>query len=106
MPSQPIATWITPCNSRRVSVEGTRTRRQTIGLIPCSQTLICTIDSGSDEADAAEHSFGSVDFSLRFIHQDYPISLIPHRSVCSPTWPKRTASRSRGHLSGLHPGPP
>jgi hypothetical protein len=70
-----------------VIVEGTRTRRQTIGLIPCSQTLICTINSGpdgSDGMDAAELSFGSGDFSLRFIHQDYPISPIPHRSLCSP----------------------
>jgi hypothetical protein len=39
MPSRPIATWITPCSSRRVQVPGTSRRRHTIGLIPSSQTL-------------------------------------------------------------------
>jgi hypothetical protein len=41
MPSQPIATWITPCNSRSVKDVGTSTRRHIIGLIPVSHTLIC-----------------------------------------------------------------
>src|SRR3954454_18257661 len=54
MPSHPIATWITPCNSRNVLVLGTSTRRHTIGLIPSSQTLTCTISaalaSAADEA--------------------------------------------------------
>ncbi len=41
MPSQPIATWMTPCDSCRVEVPGTGRRRHTIGLIPGSQTLSC-----------------------------------------------------------------
>ena len=39
MPSQPIATWTTPCSSRNVMESGTRTRRQIIGLIPSSRSL-------------------------------------------------------------------
>ena len=39
MPSQPIATWIMPCNSRKVQASDTSTRRHTIGLIPSSHTL-------------------------------------------------------------------
>ena len=41
MPSQPIATWMTLCDSCRVEVPGTGRRRHTIGLIPGSQTLSC-----------------------------------------------------------------
>ena len=47
MPSQPIASWTTPCSSRNVMEAGTRTRRQIIGLIPSSRTLSCRIDLGS-----------------------------------------------------------
>ena len=47
MPSQPIASWTTPCSSRNDTQFGTRTRRHTIGLIPSSQTLICRIAPGS-----------------------------------------------------------
>src|SRR3954467_9057900 len=54
MPSHPIAHWITPCHSPHVQVLGTSTRRHTIGLIPSSQTLTCTISaalaSAADEA--------------------------------------------------------
>ena len=46
MPSQPIASWTTPCNSRSDTDSGTRTRRQIIGLIPSSRTLSCGIASG------------------------------------------------------------
>src|SRR5690348_8228471 len=45
MPSQPIATWITPCSSRRVHVLGTSRRRQIIGLIPSTHTLSRTTPS-------------------------------------------------------------
>jgi hypothetical protein len=38
-----MATWITPWSSRSVNVVGTRTRRQTMGLMPTSQTLTCRI---------------------------------------------------------------
>src|SRR3954447_19539855 len=47
MPSHPIATWKAPCSSRKGQVFGTSPRRHTIGLMPSSQTLICTITSGS-----------------------------------------------------------
>jgi hypothetical protein len=39
----PIATWNTPCSSRRVQSEGTSTRPHAIGLTPSNHTLICTI---------------------------------------------------------------
>jgi len=41
MPSQPIATWITPCSSRNEYPAGTTTRRQAIGLIVSSHTFNC-----------------------------------------------------------------
>ena len=47
MPSQPIASWTTPCSSRNVMESGTRTRRQIIGLIPSSRTLSRTFAPGS-----------------------------------------------------------
>ena len=46
MPSQPIASWTTPCTSRKDMDSGTRTRRQIIGLIPSSRTLSCRIPLG------------------------------------------------------------
>ena len=46
MPSQPIASWTTPCNSRKDMDSGTRTRRQIIGLIPSNRTLSCRIALG------------------------------------------------------------
>ena len=51
MPSQPIATWITPCSSRKVQVSGTSNRRHTIGLIPNSHTLNCTEPTASGLGD-------------------------------------------------------
>src|SRR3954465_9280077 len=66
MPSHPIATWITPCNSRNVQVLGTSTRRHTIGLIPSSQTLTCTISAASaSAADEAVSTTGLVRFGAR-----------------------------------------
>src|SRR3954469_17690314 len=66
MPSHPIATWITPCNSRNVLVLGTSTRRHTIGLIPSSQTLTCTISAASaSSADEAVSTTGLVRFGAR-----------------------------------------
>jgi len=53
MPSQPIATWIMPCSSRKVQVSGTRRRRHTMGLIPSSQTLTCTTPAASATGGAA-----------------------------------------------------
>ena len=55
MPSQPMATWITPWSSRSVNVAGTRTRRHTIGLMPISQTLTCrtvVASAAGSEGDA------------------------------------------------------
>src|SRR3954453_23697600 len=66
MPSHPIATWITPCNSRKVQVLGTSTRRHTIGLIPSSQTLTCTISAASaSAADEAVSTTGLARFGAR-----------------------------------------
>src|SRR4051812_17472856 len=72
MPSHPIATWITPCNSRNVQVLGTRTRRHTIGLIPSSQTLTCTISAASvSAADEAVSTTDLVRFGARVTRPAY-----------------------------------
>jgi hypothetical protein len=69
LPSQPMATWITPWSSRSVNVAGTRTRRQIIGLIPASQTLTCRIASPSAIAgEGFSSTRGS--FDCRFIQPD------------------------------------
>src|SRR3954470_21726237 len=75
MPPHPIATWITPCNSRKVQVLGTSTRRHTIGLIPSSQTLTCTISAASaSAADEAVSTTGLVRFGARVTRPAYPRS--------------------------------
>ena len=56
MPSHPIATWITPCSSRKVQASSTSNRRHTIGLIPSSQTLTCTTPIASGTGDAGSAS--------------------------------------------------
>src|SRR3954471_8368135 len=72
MPSHPIATWITPCNSRNVQVLGTSTRRHTIGLIPSSQTLTCTISAASaSAADEAVSTTGLARFGARVTRPAY-----------------------------------
>jgi len=49
-----------------VQVFGTSTRRHTIGLIPSSQTLICTISAPSvSGADGAVPTTGLVGFGVR-----------------------------------------
>ena len=40
-PFTPIATWIVPCNSRSVQVDGTTSRSQTIRLTLSSYILNC-----------------------------------------------------------------
>src|SRR3954453_13178629 len=78
MPSHPIATWITPCNSRNVQVLGTTTRRHTIGLIPSSQTLTCTISAASaSAADEAVSMTGLVRFGARVTRPAYSRSPFP-----------------------------
>src|SRR3954468_24649687 len=78
MPSHPIATWITPCNSRNVQVLGTSTRRHTIGLIPSSQTLTCTISVASaSAADEAVSTTGLVRFGARVTRPAYRRSPFP-----------------------------
>src|SRR3954465_14726187 len=78
MPSHPIATWITPCNSRNVQVLGTSTRRHTIGLIPSSQTLTCTISAASaSAADEAVSMTGLVRFGARVTRPAYRRSPFP-----------------------------
>src|SRR5271156_5762941 len=76
MPSQPMATWITPCSSRSVKVVGTRTRRHTMGLTPTSQTLTCRIAlasaAGSEGVTSRAEGFGR-----RFIRPDYRLSPCP-----------------------------
>src|SRR5215213_4643904 len=78
MPSHPIATWITPCNSRNVQVLGTSTRRHTIGLIPSSPTLTCTISAASaSAADEAVSTTGLVRFGARVTRPAYRQSPLP-----------------------------
>src|SRR3954469_21405297 len=80
MPSHPIATWITPCNSRNVLVLGTSTRRHTIGLIPSSQTLTCTISAASaSAADEAVSKTGLVRFGARVTRPAYRRPPFPRR---------------------------
>src|SRR3954462_5669431 len=75
MPSHPIATWITPCNSRKVQVLGTSTPRHTIGLIPSSQTLTCTISAASaSAADEAVSTTGLARFGAPVTPPAYPRS--------------------------------
>jgi len=54
--ASPIATWITPCNSCKVQVSGTSTRRHTIGLIPSSHTLTCMTPAASGTGGAGPQS--------------------------------------------------
>jgi hypothetical protein len=82
MPSHPIATWNTPCNSPKVQPDGTSTRRHTIGLMPSNHTLICTIASAS-EADGAGSSDGRGGFGRGFIQPDYRLA-----SRLSPDTPR------------------
>src|SRR5271166_3460415 len=100
MPSQPIATWSTPCSSRRVQAEGTSRRRHTIGLTPSNHTLTCTIASVTD---GARFSVGRGCFGRRVIQKDYchtsRPSGAPHRSSCSPY----TVVASRKQESGQEP---
>src|SRR3954447_10630244 len=95
MPSHPIATWITPCNSRNVQVLGTCTRRHTIGLIPSSQTLTCTISAASaSAADEAVSKTGLVRFGARVTRPAYRRSPFPRRG--HPRHPDALQERLRG----------
>ena len=74
----PIATWITPRNSRKVQMLGTSTRRHTIGLIPSSPTLTCTISATSaSAADDAVSTTGLVRFGARVTRSAYRRSPLP-----------------------------
>src|SRR5208283_4576384 len=68
-----MATWITPGSSRSVKLDGARTRRHTIGLIPVSQNLTWRIASAS----AARFSVGTRGFGRRFMPPDYCLSTSP-----------------------------
>src|SRR5208283_2208637 len=68
-----MATWITPGSSRSVKLDGARTRRHTIGLIPVSQNLTWRIASAS----AARFSVGTRGFGRRFMPPDYCLSASP-----------------------------
>jgi len=69
MPSHTITTWMTPCSSRSVQLLGASTRRHTIGLIPSSQTLICTISAPSaPAANGAASTAALVGFGARVTH--------------------------------------
>src|SRR5271165_280378 len=99
-----MATWITPGSSRSVKLDGTRTRRHTIGLIPVSQNLTWRIASAS----AARFSVGTRGFGRRFMLPDYCLSASP-----SPDTPEilmlsrpdsaRTKGRGQGRLQGAQP---
>jgi hypothetical protein len=58
-------------SSRSVNVAGTRTRRQIIGLIPVSQTLICRIAASSATGGGSSSSTRD-SFYGRFIQPDLP----------------------------------
>ena len=74
----PIATWITPRNSRKVQMLGTSTRRHTSGLIPSSPTLTCTISATSaSAADDAVSTTGLVRFGARVTRSAYRRSPLP-----------------------------
>jgi hypothetical protein len=81
MPSQPIATWMTPCSSRRVHALGISRRRQIIGLIPSSHTLSCTtpFSVGGDRVGGSSLGDG---FDRRLIPPVYRPALLgaPHES--------------------------
>src|SRR3954470_12801421 len=106
MPSHPIATWITPCNSRNVQVLGTSTRRHTIGLIPSSQTLTCTISAASAlAADEAVSMTGLVRFGARVTRPAYrrspfpvagtpDILMLSNLHMTGPMFPVRAANRA------------
>ncbi len=68
---------MTPCSSRKVQVFGTSTRRHAIGLMPSSQTLICTMTSGSDGASAVSVR-GLVRFGERVTQLAYRLSRRGH----------------------------
>ena len=63
----------------QVNAAGTRTRRQTIGLIPTSQTLICRTSPAS-AVSGASFTAGGSGFDRRFIAPDYRVRPKPHRS--------------------------
>ena len=67
MPSQPIASWTTPCSSRNDTDSATRTRRQIIGLIPSSRTLSCRIASGgaADFTDSMTENYALLGGSIK-----------------------------------------
>jgi hypothetical protein len=69
MPSQPMATWITPWSSRSVKFAGTKTRRHTMGLMLVSQTLTCRVAPAS-AAGTKDFSSETGDFGRRFIRSD------------------------------------
>src|SRR4051812_22964690 len=74
----PIATWITPRNSRKVQMLGTSTGRHTSGLIPSSPTLTCTISATSaSAADDAVSTTGLVRFGARVTRSAYRRSPLP-----------------------------
>lgn len=69
MPSQPIATWITPCSSRSVKADVTKTRRHTIGLMPTNETLTWRMALASSEG-VGVGAFSPGGFGPRFIPPD------------------------------------
>ena len=76
MPSQPIASWTTPCSSRNDTDSGTRTRRQIIGLIPGSRTLSCRIVPGSaaDFTDSMTENYALPHDSIKVDPPDFGTS--------------------------------
>jgi hypothetical protein len=98
MPSQPMATWITPRSSRSAKFVGIRTCRHTMGLIPVSQNLTCRSASvsaaGFSSGTGPRPSFFRPDYRLaQFIRRR-----TPQRSRCSRAF--LVACTRRG---GQHP---
>src|SRR5437667_1073893 len=89
MPSQPMATWITPCTSRKEYPAGTSSRRQTIGLIVSSHTFNCRSALAPSIGDGAARLGRS---RLEVTKPDYRPHITfrheaPHGSLCSYTCP-------------------
>ena len=101
IPSQPIASWTTPCNSRSDTDSGTRTRHQIIGLIPSSRTLSCRIASGDTAGftDSMTENYALLGGSIKIDPTDFDTSL--HLRLAS-LYPLRWGDRKDEHRKQRH----
>ena len=84
IPSQPIASWTTPCSSCNDMDPGTRTRRQTLGLNPSSRILRCrtTPEGAADFTNSMAENYALPprpsrltpwNFALPMVHGSRPV---------------------------------